>query len=523
MAVLRWYPARFAGRCATCSSSFPEGTPAVYDGEAKKTTRCALCPDLNPAERRDVEKITLAAAAKLAAAEENKRRAAEAPEDLAALIERAGANLGSVLQQIGGHSGIAADLARHGIAVDTLVSALVHLAAADSTRSACRPDSWMAAAQDCARWGLIPTAAQDSPVYLFCRDTKAQKLACERTRWGFATQIARGLPDGEIVCGWTFREEALLGELAERVRSRQLGAQEEAQALRARLEAKKGERTADQEALAAGFLAWFTLDLPWPQESRGALLRLGKASSNEIEKSAYRHVLRREPVSDEERAHLQDLREDLEAVVEGLTAAEESLLAALRLPNWSSYGWYQASGEENERTIGWQPPSYALWERPPMDPTRLDGVPVVWWARLTYTEADGKTREIGFELSRRAVYERACAGGQVALSSAGLLVNAKNSTSAPAWLTWHGECGEPKVIRELLKANPMLFERFKALAAEVEISDEAVIEGETLAVVGRDHLAAVRKQIGENAPVEDFAAETERLRQKERVGAQENP
>ena len=123
MASPRWYPAKYAGKCA-CGASFPETTPSIYDGDAKRTIRCASCPDLTTQERREVERILLAADAKARDAAENARRAAEAPADVREYIRLAGPNLGVAIPMIRAHIGIEADCRRHGIAVDTLVSAL---------------------------------------------------------------------------------------------------------------------------------------------------------------------------------------------------------------------------------------------------------------------------------------------------------------------------------------------------------------------------------------------------------------
>lgn len=502
---MRWSAALYSGTCR-CGRRYEAGAPTIYDSAAKQTVRCGSCPDLSPEEQRAAAKIVETAKAKEAAAAENLRRAQEGAGDLKSYISLAGTNLGIALPMIAAHEGIAADCARHGLAVSSLIAALVHMAAADATRSACTVGSWMSAAQQCAEWGLLPTTAGDTPVYIYCRDPRSNRLSCERTRWGYATQIARALPDAEIVTGWTFQPEAILGDLAQRIRDRKPGAAEEAEALRARLEARAGGLDEDQTQIVEALRRWLIEDRPLSNDLRPALIRLGKDPACPAEiKPALRKMLRpAEECPPENMAALQDYMEDLESRTSGLTPAEESLLSALRLPGWTDYLWYIAAGPEKERTIEWSPPSYALWSRPPMNPRRLDGVPVVWWVRLTFT--DGTTRrEIGFELERADVYERACAGKTVVLTSAGLLQPATEKQTP--WMDWHGEMGTVKTIREMLKAHPVLFER---LRAHVGALDEDLIETKPAPLIGVEHLRAAR-QIEQQDRAPDFEPVSERV------------
>lgn len=514
---MRWSPAKYASRassgCATCGSPYAEGDPTVYDGEKRATIRCSKCPDLSPQDQREIARIVESAKAKAATAKENLERAKESAGDWRVYIEQAGDNLGIAIPMIGAHEGIAADCRRHGIAVSSLIAAFVHMAASDVTRRNCTVASWMSAAQNCAEWGLLPTTAGDTPVYLFCRDTKSMRLSCERTRWGYATQIARALPDSEIVVGWTFQPEALLGDLASRIRDRKPGAQEQADQIRADLEKRAGGIDPDQAALAAGLRAYFDDNRAFPDEHKGALARAGKAAPEGPLRDGLRAIYARKPLTEEQREAVMEARMDLDAGGSSLTPAEESLLAALRLPGWHLYPWYLAAGPAEERTIEWSPPSFALWQRPPMNPRRLDGVPSVWWCRLTFTDGTLR-REIGFELARDQVYERALAGKTVALSSTGLLVPA--SEKQTPWIDWHGEMGAVKTLREMLKAHPVLFERLRAHVGALE--EESVIEGETVPTVGVDHLRRVR-QIEEQTHLPDFEPVSEKTAVQQEVGA----
>lgn len=501
---MRFSAAPFPGRCR-CGASYAKGTPTAYDGAQKATVRCAACPDLTPAEQRDVARLVESARAAERAEEDRLARAREAAGDLAAYIDSAGPGLGTAIPLIAAHPGILADCARHRIDPRSLISALVMLAVADGSRAACTPESWEMVARQCAEWGLVPTSAQDTPVYVFCRDTKSRRLSCERTRWGYAEQIVRALPDASLVSGWTFPAEALLGDLAARIRARNPGAQEEADKLRADLERRAGALDADQMALAEGFRAYFDEDRPFPVESRPALARAGKTADGVL-RDAYRAIYAGRPLDPDQRDAVMDARMDLDATSSSLSPPEESLLAALRLPGWHLHPWYQAAGPAEERSIEWSPPSYALWSRPPMDPTRITGVPSVWWARLTFTDG-GTRREIGFEFDRDRVYERACAGKTVVLTSSGLLQQA--SEKQTPWLTWHGEMGAVKAIRELLKSHPTLLTRLRSAVGAIE--DEDLAEDASPApLVGVEHLRAVR-QIAEGAPGEEIEPMPERV------------
>lgn len=506
----RFSPSRFDVRCV-CGAQVAKDTPAVYDGEVKKTVRCASCPDLTGAEKREIDRVNAAEETKRRNAAENERRARESAGDVSEYIKLAGPTFALAVPMIRADAGILADCARHSIEVDTLVSSLLHLSAAEVTRANCSTPSWHAVAVQCAAWGLIPTLGADTPVYVFCRDTKLGKLSAERTRWGFALQISRALDDAQLHAGWVFAPEAILGDLARRITAGKAEARAEADALRARLEARAGETDPDRIALASGFRAYFDEDRAFPIEHKPALARAGKVADEPL-RGALRAVYGAMTLTPEQREELITLRMDLDAVGSSLRPDEAALLAALQMPDWTSHLWYTASGPAEERSIEYAPPSLALWPRPPMDVRRIDGVPVVWWARLRYTE-NGVRKELGFELSRTAVYERAVAGNTVTISSAGLLVKA--SANQSPWLTWHGEMGAVKCIREMLKANPTLLMNARLSAAIGTIEDEAVIEGERAPVVGVDHLRERRKALLEMGPEPvDYAAETERLAQR---------
>lgn len=509
-----WTASKYDGRCL-CGATYAATDPIVYDATAKRTTLCGACAT-EPADRSAVTRLRAAAEAKRREAEANAARAAEAPTDLAILADRAGASLTSMIPIMRAHPGIAADCRRHGIVVDTLVSSLVHLAAADVSRANCTPGSWLAAAEQCAAWGLIPTAGADTPVYLFCRDRQAGKLSAERTRYGLAIQLARALDDCKIEVGWVFAPEALLGDLAARIRAHEPGAVERATALRADLERRAGTMDADRIALRAAFVAFFDDDRRVPSELRPALARAGKDAPDGLLREGLRAMYAGKPPTPEQRDALTDYRMDLDVEGSSLSAADTALLAALQLPGWEKYPWYVASGDTLDRDITWAIPSEALWTRPSMDWRREDGCPRVWWASVEYTDAHGVRIRSGMELARDRFYERACAGKTVRLTSAGLLEPTGEKESHI--LTWHGEAGTAKALREWLKAHPTLLESARVRAFIGTLDDEQIIEGTSAPVVGREHLRAVRQLVDQGA-APDYAAEGERLAQREAVVA----
>lgn len=542
-----WSAAKFLGNCRTCKTTIAEGDPQVLgevDGK-RAPVRCGKCPDLTPEEKGQAERARARGAAKAVHQASDAQRRDKPASSADELTERTG-TLAAAAGSIIAAPSIRSHLAAHGLSVRDLLSSFGVLAAASTALSECSVESWIAAADQCARWGLLPRVGSASPVYLVPR---AKQVRAEKTSKGDLEILRRAGVCSEYAEGWTFACEARLGELAARLRDPETRAEARAEAdtLRQGLLRRAATLTVEeQEGIAV--IGWYLQTggaKLAEKEHRTPIARLGKAIKEAGEAASpearaivdiLRALLASPPpasgeLTPEARKALDAYRLSLEEQSSGLNADEEAMLAALTLPRWEQYGWYSRPKpakrpDETDEEHGQRPrllvfdlPDPSLWARPVLDYRKT--VPVVWWVRLRgyrdLTAELSETTELAHVMDRKAVYDRAVSGKTVRINSQGLLQLAGDDS--PWCGPYHGEMGCSKVLRNAVSRGVVAIT--EALRQTMGPLVEYDQPGEARVTGIRGVLDRARQiEAGNTAPdlLDELAAERTRQREPVPVG-----